>query len=170
MDKFRGCLLGLACGDAVGTTVEFQPRGTFKPVTDMIGSGPFRLKAGEGKEEILIGRQVATIESNEIRAVARGEHRTNTEDQIRGSGYVAASLEAAPWCFDRSDSFEEAILKAANLGDDADTTVAVCGQIAGSCYGEEGIQPKWLERLVMADKIRDMADRGVTSYIPPSPI
>ena len=45
--RFRGCLLGLAVGDAVGTTVEFKPRGTFAPVTDMIGQGPFSLKAGE---------------------------------------------------------------------------------------------------------------------------
>ena len=36
-DRFRGCLLGLACGDAVGTTVEFKPRGTFEPITDMVG-------------------------------------------------------------------------------------------------------------------------------------
>ena len=46
-DRFRGCLLGLACGDAVGTTVEFMPRGTFPPVTDMIGGGPFGLQYGE---------------------------------------------------------------------------------------------------------------------------
>jgi ADP-ribosyl-[dinitrogen reductase] hydrolase len=43
---FRGCLLGLACGDAVGTTVEFKLRGTFAPVTDMVGGGPFGLEPG----------------------------------------------------------------------------------------------------------------------------
>lgn len=42
-DRFRGALLGLACGDAVGTTVEFMSRGSFAPVTDMIGGGPFNL-------------------------------------------------------------------------------------------------------------------------------
>lgn len=47
LDRFRGCLLGLACGDAVGTTVEFRPRGSFPPVTDMAGGGPFRLKPGQ---------------------------------------------------------------------------------------------------------------------------
>ena len=45
--RFHGYLLGLACGDAVGTTVEFKERGTFKPLTDMVGGGPFGLKAGE---------------------------------------------------------------------------------------------------------------------------
>jgi ADP-ribosylglycohydrolase len=46
-DRFRGCLLGLACGDAVGTTVEFKWRGSFKPLTDMIGGWPFGLREGE---------------------------------------------------------------------------------------------------------------------------
>ena len=47
LDRFRGCLLGLACGDAVGTTVEFMQRGAFSRVTDMIGGGPFNLRPGE---------------------------------------------------------------------------------------------------------------------------
>ncbi len=50
-DRFRGCLLGLACGDAVGTTVEFKPRGTFPSVTDMVGGGPFRLQPGEWTDD-----------------------------------------------------------------------------------------------------------------------
>ena len=50
-DRYRGALLGLAVGDAVGTTVEFKPRGTFPPVTDMVGGGPFGLKAGEWTDD-----------------------------------------------------------------------------------------------------------------------
>ena len=46
IDRFRGCLLGLAVGDAIGTTAEFKPRGTFPPVSDLIGQGPFNLKPG----------------------------------------------------------------------------------------------------------------------------
>ena len=57
-----------------------------------------------------------------------------------------------------SDRFEEAILKAANLGDDADTTAAVCGQIAGAYYGAEGIPQTWLDRLAMRDDICKLAD------------
>jgi ADP-ribosyl-[dinitrogen reductase] hydrolase len=45
--QYLGALLGLACGDAVGTTVEFSPRGTFKPVTDMVGGRPFGLRPGQ---------------------------------------------------------------------------------------------------------------------------
>ena len=118
----------------------------------------YQALAGEGKEEILLGHQVARVKSNKIQTIARGEYRSKTEDQIRGSGYVVASLEAALWCFDRSDRFEEAILKAANLGDDADTTAAVCGQIAGAFYGEESIPTKWLEKLALVEQIRSMAD------------
>ena len=67
-------------------------------------------------------------------------------------------LEAALWCFDQTDSFENAILTAANLGDDADTTAAVCGQIAGAFYGEPGIPAHWLQKLAKVDEIREMAD------------
>jgi hypothetical protein len=65
-----------------------------------------------------------------------------------------ATLEASAWCFWRSKSFREAMLLAVNLGDDADTTGAVCGQIAGAFYGEHGIPPEWLSRLVMVSEIR----------------
>ncbi|WP_341743059.1 ADP-ribosylglycohydrolase family protein [Azonexus hydrophilus] len=50
-DRFKGSLLGLACGDAVGTTVEFKRRGTFELVTDMVGGGPFKLNAGEWTDD-----------------------------------------------------------------------------------------------------------------------
>ena len=51
IERFRGCLLGLAAGDAVGTTVEFSPPGTFKPVTDMVGGGPFGLAPGKWTDD-----------------------------------------------------------------------------------------------------------------------
>jgi ADP-ribosyl-[dinitrogen reductase] hydrolase len=78
---------------------------------------------------------------------------------MRGSGYVVDSLEAALWCFLHTTSFKDAVLKAVNLGDDADTTAAVCGEVAGAFYGETGIPLRWLEHLVMRDEIRNFADR-----------
>ena len=55
LDRFHGCLLGLAAGNAIGTTVEFQRRGSFSPLTDMVGGGPFHLKPGQAKiEEVLL--------------------------------------------------------------------------------------------------------------------
>ena len=63
------------------------------------------------------------------------------------------------WCFWVTNTFEEALLKAVKLGDDTDTTGAVCGQVAGAFYGESGIPDCWLQRLVMADEIRDLFDQ-----------
>lgn len=290
-DHFRGCLLGLAAGDAVGVTVEFQPRGTFPPVTDMTGDGPFHLRPGEwtddtsmalclassllwvdgfdprdqmnrycnwadhgylsstgacfdigntvrraldryretgepysgsadphsagngsimrlapvpmfywpdrdralhfavessrtthgapecldacrlladillralagaGKEEVLFGSDPDLVASASIRSIARGLYRDKPKAAIRGTGYVVESLEAALWSFWTTDSFASAILAAANLGDDADTTAAICGQVAGAFHGVSAIPERWIERLVMKDEIRDLADR-----------
>jgi len=52
---------------------------------------------------------------------------------------VVKSLEASLWAFHDADTFEEAVLRAVNLGDDADTTGAICGQLAGAYWGESGI-------------------------------
>ena len=76
-----------------------------------------------------------------------------------GSGYVVKSLEAALWAFYNSDNFEEGALMAVNLGDDADTTGAVYGQIAGAYYGENGIPASWRNKLAKYDLIRSFADK-----------
>ena len=68
-------------------------------------------------------------------------------------------LEAALWCFHRTSSLEGAILTAANLGDDADTTAAVCGQVAGAHYGASAIPADWLGKLAMRELIEDFARR-----------
>lgn len=290
-DRARGCLLGLAVGDAVGATVEFKPCGSFAPLTDMVGGGPFGLQPGQwtddtsmalclgyslvecngfdahdqmtsyvrwwkegylsstgvcfdigvtvagalqrfqqtgdpfagstdphkasngcimrlapvpiyyypdidavahyaaesartmhaaaecldasrlfarilvrglrgdDKAAVLLGDRATFTGAPTIEAIARGDYRSNRQAQIRGSGYVVASLEAALWCFDRTDTFADAVLLAANLGDDADTTAAVCGQVAGAFYGETGIPPAWRTQLTMHDEIVALADR-----------
>lgn len=83
----------------------------------------------------------------EVEEISRGSFRRKRPPEIRGSGYVVASLEAALWAFHDAADFREAVLRAVNLGDDADTTGAVCGQFAGACWGEEGIPPEWLSGL-----------------------
>lgn len=294
VDRYRGALLGLAAGDAVGTTLEFSLRGTFEPIEDMVGGGPFNLQpgqwtddtsmalclatsllecggfdprdqmvrycmwwrkgymsstgrcfdigsttrsalssyertrepfsgstdrmsagngsimrlapvplyyhpdaekavhyagessrtthgtaecvdacklfavmitaalSGESKQDVLFADR-SVVMPNEIEsaiaAIASGLYRTKTMDEIKGSGYVVKSLEAALWCFWTTSGFEEAILQAANLGDDADTTAAVCGQIAGAYYGAEGIPSRWLARLALLEEICELADR-----------
>lgn len=288
--RYQGCLLGLACGDAVGTSVEFKSRGSFSPLTDMLGGGPFDLKAGEwtddtsmalclaaslihcngfnpvdqmnrycnwrsvgymsstgtcfdigmtvaaaldrylvtgqafsghtdprsagngalmrlapvvmyyatdakaswhfagestrtthGTQEAIAcsrlfalqlraalqGENKATILTTacpepldtKVQAIARADYLAKPREHIRGSGYCVEALEAALWCFAHTASFEDAILAAANLGDDADTTAAICGQIAGAFYGSQSIPSHWLEKLVMASDIQTMAQK-----------
>ncbi len=297
-ERFRGSLLGLAIGDAVGTTAECARRGTFAPLTDLVGGGPFgltpgqwtddtsmalclatslaecggfdardqmqrylrwwrtgylsctgecfgigattrralarfaaegepfagsespdtagngsimrlapialfffpdasaaehyaaessrtthgaqeaqgacrllagllcRALAGESKDAVLRGAAASFRGAAKIEAIARAEFLAKPESAIRGTGYVVESLEAALWCFAQSASFADAVLRAANLGDDADTTAAVCGQIAGAYYGVAGIPAAWLAKLAMRDEIAALAMRlahGATS-------
>lgn len=288
--RYRGSLLGLAVGDALGTTLEFQPRGTFEPLTDMCGGGPFHLKPGQwtddtsmalclahsllacegfdandqmqrycewrthgymssngrcfdigvtvssalsrflrtgepysgstdpfsagngsimrlapvalffspAREKVIAYAQHSSrtthgarecVEScglfaelihlalngtdrrqllsatryepttSRVAALKKGEFLTKSYDDIQGTGYVIDSLEAALWCFIHTESYAEAVLAAVNLGDDADTTAAVCGQLAGAYYGEAGIPQHWLEPLVMREDIGLLAQQ-----------
>ena len=78
--------------------------------------------------------------------------------QIVGSGYVVKSLEAALWAFHDAKDFRAAVLRAVNLGDDADTTGAICGQLAGAYWGESGIPGEWLEGLARREMIEKALD------------
>jgi ADP-ribosylglycohydrolase len=89
----------------------------------------------------------------EILEVAQGSFRTRKPPRIRGSGYVVRSLEAALWAFHDAADFRQAVLRAVNLGDDADTTGAVCGQLAGAWFGESGIPAGWRVNLAGQDQI-----------------
>lgn len=287
-DRFLGCLVGLATGDAVGTTVEFKDRGDFEPLTDMVGGGPFNLQPGQWTDDTSMALCLAasiiekeTIDSEDIMNkfcdwmdngymssngrcfdignttkqalkryqkfgdtcsggtdgwsigngalmrlapipmltylnqneidtwaivnseythnvpesidacrlyalmiadalhgktkqeiitnhhdfaghhtivdIAKGGYLNKTSEQIKGSGYVVESLESALWCFYTTDNFKDAILASANLGDDADTTAAICGQLAGAYYGIDEIPQEWRKKLTMIDKIEEMA-------------
>jgi ADP-ribosyl-[dinitrogen reductase] hydrolase len=78
--------------------------------------------------------------------------------QVGGHAFAPRSLAAARWAFDTTDSYAAAVLAAANLGDDADTTAAIAGQLAGAWYGATGIREDWLEKLVMRERITELAD------------
>jgi ADP-ribosyl-[dinitrogen reductase] hydrolase len=289
-DRCAGALVGLACGDAVGTTVEFRARGTFAPLRDMVGGGPFGLSPGQWTDDTsmalcladsllarsgfdaadqmaryvnwwrwgyrsatgecfdigntvrdALGRFEATgepfagsrnpatagngalmrlapvvlyfhpdhaavqhfavessrtthaapealdcsrllafvlsraldgaskvdlldaaalpLDSPSVAAIAQGAYRTKPESAIRGTGYAVASLEAALWCFEHTASFEAAVLRAANLGDDADTTAAIVGQVAGAHYGIAAIPGHWRARLHLGTEIEAIARR-----------
>jgi ADP-ribosylglycohydrolase len=95
-----------------------------------------------------------------IREVAEGSFRHKQPPAIEGSGWVVKSLEAALWAFHDADSFEAAILRAVNLGDDADTTGAICGQLAGAFWGESKIPGSLRSGLARMDMI-DQALAGI---------
>lgn len=290
-DRFRGCLIGLAIGDALGTSVEFMPRGSFELLTGICGGGPFNLEPGQWTDDTSMALCLATsllecggfdardqmerykrwyldgylsstgtcfdkgrtvrdaiwryIDKNEpfcgstdpstagngsimrlapvpmfffkdgvdtivdfcgessrvthgasecvdacevlgemifralkglsktdvlnpeadavlessIDGIAHGAYQTKSRSEIFGTGYVVHTLEAAAWCVYHSATFEEAVLLAANLGGDADTIGAVCGQLAGALYGATSVPNDWKSVLCKYDMIQDLADR-----------
>ena len=297
IERYQGALLGLAAGDAVGTTLEFSAPGSFEPINDMVGGGPFNLKPGQWTDDTSmalclaesliksrgfdardqmnryvrwlrhgylsstgecfdIGNTVShalntylktgnplagstdpnaagngslmrlapaplffardpekavrmSAESSrtthgaitcidacryfgglitgavngaskdellkdhyspaaglwdreplcqEIDEIARGSFKDKNPPEIRGSGYVVKSLEAALWAFYHGSNFREGCLLAVNLGDDADTTGAIYGQIAGAYYGIEGIPREWKEKLSLRERIVELAE------------
>jgi ADP-ribosylglycohydrolase len=297
-DRHLGCLLGLATGDALGSTLEFRSPGTFEPIDDMVGGGPFDLDAGQWTDDTSMalcsaesllacdgfdptdqltrfvrwwreGHWSSTGEcfdiGNTVRAaltrfretgepypgptaeeragngslmrlapvpmyfsgdparaietsarasrtthgapqavdacryfagllvgalqgrpkeellssrfspvegpfreddldprvdeVASGSFREKEPPAIEGSGYVVRTLEAALWAFAGTGTFEEGALEVVNLGDDADTTGAVYGQIAGAYYTVDEIPDRWLAKLSRREEIAEMARR-----------
>jgi len=93
-----------------------------------------------------------------IAEVAQGSFLHRSPPHIQGTGYVVRSLEAALWALAQSEDYRTGALLAANLGQDADTTAAVYGQLAGAIYGEEDIPAAWRDRLALREKIEALAD------------
>jgi len=94
-----------------------------------------------------------------IADVLRGSWRGRSRDEIRSSGYVVHTLEAAIWSVARTANFRNAVLLAANLADDADTVAAVTGQLAGAIYGLSGIPEQWLDQIAWKDRLLDTGER-----------
>ena len=93
----------------------------------------------------------------QIAAIAAGSWRDQEPPAIKGTGYCVDALQAALWAVAGADDFRGAVLRAANLGDDADTTAAIAGQIAGARWGHAGIPPTWRTTVVAADRIVSLA-------------
>ena len=109
--RFQGCLLGLACGDAVGTTVEFKARGTFTPVTDMTGGGPFRLRPGEWTDDTSMALCLAVSLLDKLKELPYWRGRWITV------GYAAAFPDVAVKGGLRLDAPRELILDGSNMAD-----------------------------------------------------
>ncbi len=97
--------------------------------------------------------------AGEIAPVMAGRWRGQPQTAINSSGYVVHSLEAALWAVNQTHDFRSAVLLAANLGGDADTTAAITGQLAGALYGLSGIPVDWLARLAWRDQIIETGHR-----------
>jgi hypothetical protein len=97
-----------------------------------------------------------------VQEISTGSYQHKDPPAIRGGGLTTESLEAALWAFYNSNSFEEGVLLAVNLGDDADSTGAVFGQLAGAYYGLQSIPSRWLDALWSRDLIFDYAQRIFT--------
>ena len=87
------------------------------------------------------------------------------EDQIKSSGYVVHTLEAAIWCFLNTDSYRDCVLCAVNLGDDTDTVSAVAGGLAGLYYGMDSIPQSWLNLIPKREWIIELTERMICFII-----
>ena len=86
-------------------------------------------------------------------------------DDISSSGYVVHTLEASLWCFLNTDNYRDCLIKAVNLGDDADTVGAVVGGIAGIYYGYHDIPQEWLDETAKLDYLLDMCDKFESIFV-----
>ncbi|MEZ6044932.1 MAG: ADP-ribosylglycohydrolase family protein [Planctomycetaceae bacterium] len=120
------------------------------------------LLLGEDQEEVLSPEWKVLQEVRQykpfhptVEDVINGSYRRKEPPEIRGTGYVVHSLEAALWAFHKTETFQEAVLAAVNLGEDADTTGAICGQVAGAAYGERGLPAEWIHQLAEYEMLNE---------------
>ncbi len=111
---------------------------------------------GAGKAEVLL--PVEWAGSPEIAEIALGDWSSKARDDISSSGYVVHTLEATLWCIHQCETFEDAVILAANLADDSDTVGAVTGQLAGAIWGWQSIPGRWLERLAWREHLIERAE------------
>ena len=88
------------------------------------------------------------------------EFKDTPAEEIRTTGYVIDTIEAAVWCLITTDSFKECLLKAVNLGDDTDTVGAIAGGLAGLYYGYEKIPEDWLSVIQRREWIEELCNKG----------
>lgn len=149
----RAMLRGVSIDTAAITHVD--PRCTWGAVA--VNQAIAHLLDGESKETASEAA-VDGVENDDVRRVVRGAAERDRDD-IRSGGFVLDTLEAAFWSLARHDEFEAAVVASVALGDDADTTGAVAGALAGACYGASAIPARWLELLEPRAALERVADR-----------
>ena len=89
--------------------------------------------------------------------ISQPDFSTLPENEIKTSGYVVDSLEAALWCFLTTDNYKDCVLKAVNLGSDTDTVACIAGSIAGLYYGN--IPEEWIKTLRNKKTVDDIINK-----------
>jgi ADP-ribosyl-[dinitrogen reductase] hydrolase len=132
---------------------ELQTRTTHAAPATLHASDVFATMLADAIAGLSLNTVLASAAAERIEGGWRGLHR----DRIRGSGYVVHALQAAVWAVAHTTDFRSAVLLAANLGEDADTTAAVAGQLAGAIYGASGIPAAWLDALAWRERLEQAA-------------
>ncbi|KXS55546.1 MAG: hypothetical protein AWU57_108 [Marinobacter sp. T13-3] len=117
----------------------------------------WQLREGADLKSVLENVPDTSERGMKIGRVKHGFFKHFTRDEISSSGYVINTLEAALWSCYHTECFEDALIAAVNLGDDADTVGAVTGQIAGAAWGVASIPARWLEPLAWGKRISGLA-------------
>ncbi len=113
-----------------------------------------------GRHAGMVERVAQQIPEPDVREILEGVGHKD-EGALRSSGHILHTLESALWAFGNSESLEEALVIAANLGEDTDTRAAVTGALAGAHYGENAIPSRWLEKLEGREELGTLAERLV---------
>ena len=111
---------------------------------------------GATKDEVM--KPADWTGSAEITGIAACGYRRKSRRDISSSGYVVHTLEAAMWAIDKSETLEDAVILAANLGDDSDTVGAVTGALAGAIWGVQSIPDRWLAKLAWREHLVERVD------------
>lgn len=109
--RYRGSLLGLAAGDALGTTAEFKAPGTFSPLKDIVGGGPFNLKPGQWTDDTSMALCLA--ESLVSRNGFDAQDQMERYSRWRNEGYLSSTGR----CFDIGNTVSQALVRFARTGD-----------------------------------------------------
>ncbi len=118
------------------------------------------------KCEKVYSRGFYSDERKHYERILNGNIHDLDRSDIRSSGYIVHTLEASLWAFLKTDNFEEAVKEVVSLGEDADTTGAVTGGLAGTYYGLEAIPRSWINRIEAKEKVESI----IKSFIESLPI
>jgi ADP-ribosylglycohydrolase len=109
--------------------------------------------------DLIVSKQIEQQEINLFKPLLKEDIAKQNSDSISSSGYVMSTLKASMYCLLTTDNYQDAVLMAVNLGDDADTTGAVTGGLAGLYYGYDAIPEKWKNEIKRTNDIKDLCDR-----------